>query len=253
MRTVLLPAALLVLTACGGEAESDMPMAVADADPSGGASTGAAVAKSEVPAAATRADEAVPAPDMTPVPEPEGSLATGEMALGDPDAPLTVIEYASLTCPGCAAFHANHFQAIKSELIDEGLVRFVYRELPTGPVNLSYAGSMLARCAATDAGAPAYFAVNDALFSRQRDWVYSANPGQALEAIFAQVGLDRDAMQACLRRPALKAAVEANAERAVEEGVQGTPTLLVGGEPFDVRRDVDAVVADLRAMAEAAR
>ena len=231
--------AAALLAACGNETSTEVPadtIAAAVADDAGAA---------QVP-------EASPAADDAPLPEPEGSLATGEMALGDPDAPLTVVEYASLTCPGCAAFHRTYFDRIKSDLIEPGLVRFVYRELPTGPVGLSYAGSMLARCAATDAGAPAYFAVNDALFERQSDWVYGANPGQALEGIFAQIGMDREAMQACLRRSELKAAVDANAKRATEEGVQATPTLMIDGERFDLPRDVDEAIAELRARAEAA-
>lgn len=231
--------AALTLTACSEQADADDQAAVTDAPVQ--------------TVADTTADDQAATDAPILVAEPEGSLATGEMAIGDADAPLTVIEYASLTCPGCASFHANHFQTIKSDLIETGLVRFIYRELPTGPVNLSYAGSILARCAATEKGAPAYFAINDALFTRQRDWVYGANPGEALESIFSQVGMDRAAMQACLSRPELKAAVDANAERARDAGVQGTPTLIVNGEPFDVRRDVDAVVAELKALAEAAQ
>lgn len=242
--TALLSIAALALTACGdSEAEID-PRSLEAIEGSVVASD--SVTQSEAP-------DGLPAEAPTLLDEPEGSLATTEMSLGDPDAPLTVVEYASVTCPGCAAFHANHFQAIKSELIEPGLVRFVYREFPTSPVPLSYAGSILARCAATEAGAPAYFAVNDALFTRQNDWVYGANPGQALEAIFAQVGMDRAKMQSCLRRGELKAAIDDNIELGREDGVQGTPTLMVDGERFDVRRDVDETVAELRAMAEAAR
>ena len=185
------------------------------------------------------------------LPEPEGSLATGEMALGAEDAPLTVTEYASVTCPGCAAFHATYMPLMKEQLIEPGLVRFVYRELPTGPLELSYAGSILARCAATEAGAPAYFAVNDALFSRQREWV--TNPSEVLPAIFAQVGMDKPAMQDCLRRGEIKVAIDQNADRAREAGVQGTPTLLVDGERVELTRDPQDAIDALRARAEAAR
>ena len=244
MRTfALLSAAALALAACSDAADTD-EQAVAAA--------GASIQASET-LPKTDAPDDLPAGAPAVLPEPEGSLAAGEMALGDPDAPLTVVEYASVTCPGCAAFHASHFQAIKEQLIEPGLVRFVYREFPTNPVNLSYAGSILARCAATDAGAPAYFAVNDALFTRQRDWVYGANPGQELEAIFAQVGLDRAAMQDCLRRGELKAAIDGNVKAGSEAGVRGTPTLVVDGEIIEVARDPDTFVAELRAMAEAAR
>ena len=243
--TALLAAAVLTLAACG-ESEAEL-------DPRSLEAIEGSVAASDGLAPQTEVPDGLPAEAPTLLDEPEGSLGAGEMALGDPDAPLTVIEYASVTCPACKTFHANHFQAIKSELIEPGLVRFVYREFPTSPVPLSYAGSILARCAATEAGAPAYFAVNDALFQRQNDWAYGANPGQALEGIFAQVGMDRAAMQACLRRGALKAAIDDNIEQGRADGIQGTPTLMVNGEPFDVRRDVDQVVAELRAMAEAAR
>src|SRR5947209_14674871 len=105
----------------------------------------------------------------------------GEMALGDPQAPITVIEYASMTCPHCAHFHLTTFPELKKRYIDTGKVRFVFREFPLDPV--ATGAFMLARCAGNDR----YFALLDLLFHEQRQWAVN-NPLPPLFNVVKQAG-----------------------------------------------------------------
>ena len=236
--------AVLTLGACG-EAE---PAATEPAE----------IGRTEAPAqpVATAETAAPDAQAIEPTAVPEGSLSATEMTLGSEDAPLTLTEYASVTCGACASFNASLMPEIKRELVDTGLVRFVYREFPTPPEQLSIAGSMLARCAAGERGASAYFAATDALYARQRDWAFGPDPRQALLDIFGQVGMDRDAIQACLGRPDVFEKIKTNIAEAKAIGINSTPTLVIDGEIYDFRPLVqdggtEAIIADLRARAEA--
>ncbi|MBB4658610.1 DsbA family protein [Parvularcula dongshanensis] len=238
MRTTMLGvAALVMLAACGGSDASEEGTAPSLASLDGEA------AQTAAPSNTAPAEE--PAETIS---EPEGSLATEDMVLGSDDAPVTVTEYASVTCPHCATFHTQFLPVIKEELIDTGQVRFVFREFPTSPVQLSYIGSILARCSATEAGAPGYYTMLSALYQRQSDWAYSAEPAVALEEIFSQVGLDRAAMEQCLRREAIIEKINANVKAGQEAGVQGTPTLLIDGERFEFGRTPEETVEKLRAI-----
>ena len=174
---------------------------------------------------------------------PEGSLAGNPMIIGAEDAPLTIIEYASLTCPGCASFHTNVFPEIKERYIDTGLVRFEYREFPTAPQNLAYAAAYMARCSATTRGSGAYFAMIDTLYERQREWAYGPEPGATLEEIAAQAGINREGLEQCFFREEIKEAVSNNIEMGLtEHEVTGTPTFIVDDEVFDWGRSVDGMI-----------
>ena len=240
LRSLALAASLLALSACGGS-EAEEPTL----------DTGDVVSAATASSSAEAQGQDAPAPE--PVPAPEGTLSNQDMALGSEDAPLTVVEYASVTCPGCAGFHQSYFPLIKQELIETGQVRFVFREFPTNPAELSFAGSILARCAANDAGAPAYFAMVDALFKRQREWAYGTDPAGTLEEIFSQVGFDREQIETCLRRTDILETVKANTALGQEQGVDRTPTLLIDGERFDISGSPEEFVAALRAEAEKRR
>ena len=166
----------------------------------------------------------------------EGALA--DMALGDPDAPVTVVEYASVTCPHCATFHATIFPEIKANYIETGKVRFIFREFPTAPANLSVAGSMLARCAAEKSGMDAYFVILNALFENQgnpysenKGWIYGDNPRDELLKIAAQAGMDADDFEACVKRKELLDLINENINEGSEKyGINSTPTFLVDGQ-----------------------
>src|SRR5258708_26167779 len=122
-----------------------------------------------------------------------------DMALGPANASVTVTEYASMTCPHCAAFNENVFPKIKSEYIDTGKVRYVFREFPLDIK--AAAGSMVARCIAKD-DAGKYFAVVDMLFRQQNDWV-TKNTTETLTRIGKQAGLSQHAVEDCLKYPGL--------------------------------------------------
>jgi protein-disulfide isomerase len=150
-----------------------------------------------------------------------------DMALGPANASVTVTEYASMTCPHCAAFNENVFPKIKSEYIDTGKVRYVFREFPLDIK--AAAGSMLARCIAKD-DAGKYFAVVDMLFKQQNDWVVK-NTTETLTRIGKQAGLSQQAVEDCLKDQALLDKIAADQKFANEVlKVNSTPTFFINGE-----------------------
>jgi protein-disulfide isomerase len=150
-----------------------------------------------------------------------------DMALGPANATVTITEYASMTCPHCAAFTENVFPKIKSEYIDTNKVRYVFREFPLDIK--AAAGSMLARCIAKgDSGK--YFAVIDMLFKQQGDWVMK-NTTETLTRIGKQAGLSQQAVEDCLKDQALLDKIAADQKFASEVlKVNSTPTFFINGE-----------------------
>ncbi len=166
--------------------------------------------------------------------------ALSEMIMGNPDAPVKVIEYASVTCGHCAAFHEDILPAIKEKYIDTGLMSLTFREMPTPPAGLSLVGSVVARCAADKGGMDAYFTVVDSLFKTQRTWIFGEDPKLELLKISAQIGMDEEAFDACLRRDELPKLVEANVkEGKTKYGVTGTPSFIFNGEKRNIRLNDD--------------
>ena len=150
-----------------------------------------------------------------------------DMALGPADASVTITEYASMTCPHCAAFNEAVFPKIKAEYIDSGKVRYVFREFPLDIK--AAAGSMLARCIAKDDSGK-YFAVIDMLFKQQNDWV-SKNTTETLTRIGKQAGLSQQAVEACLKDQALLDKIAADQKFAAEIlKVNSTPTFFINGD-----------------------
>ena len=150
-----------------------------------------------------------------------------DMALGPANASVTITEYASMTCPHCAAFNEAVFPKIKSAYIDSGKVRYVFREFPLDIK--AAAGSMLARCIAKEDSGK-YFAVIDMLFKQQNDWV-SKNTTETLTRIGKQAGLSQQAVEACLKDQALLDKIAADQKFASDVlKVNSTPTFFVNGE-----------------------
>jgi protein-disulfide isomerase len=150
-----------------------------------------------------------------------------DMALGPADAKVTITEFASMTCPHCAAFNEQVFPKIKAEFIDSGKVRYIFREFPLDIK--AAAGSMLSRCIAKgDSGK--YFAVTDLLFRSQSDWVMK-NTTEALGRIGKQAGLSQKEVEECLKDQALLNKIEADQKYASEVlKVDSTPTFFINGE-----------------------
>jgi protein-disulfide isomerase len=148
----------------------------------------------------------------------------GEEALGSPDAPVTIVEYASLTCGHCAAFHMQTFPALKEKYIDTGKVRFIMREFPLDP--LAAAAFMLSRCA----GDGKYFGMVDLFFEKQADWTRTDDPVAALMNLSKQAGFTQESFEACLTNQELLDGVNAVKDRGAQFGVDSTPTFFVNGE-----------------------
>ena len=149
-----------------------------------------------------------------------------DMALGPTDAPVTIVEYAAPTCPHCARFNKDVFPKIKSEHIDSGRVRYVFRDFPLNIKDL--ACTMLARNIAKDDAAK-YFAVVDIMF-RQQDQLVEKT-GETLKLIGRQAGLSVQAVEDCLKDQAMQdkiAAVQKYAEDVLK--VDGTPTFFINGQ-----------------------
>jgi protein-disulfide isomerase len=150
-----------------------------------------------------------------------------DMALGPANASVTVTEFASMTCPHCAAFTEEVFPKIKSEYIDSGKIRFVFREFPLDIK--AAAGSMLARCIAKDDSGK-YFAVIDMLFKQQNEWVLK-NTTETLIRIGKQAGLSQQAVEDCLKDQALLDKIVADQKFAADVlKVNSTPTFFINGE-----------------------
>jgi protein-disulfide isomerase len=164
--------------------------------------------------------------------------ALKEMAMGSEKAPVTIVEYASMTCPHCAHFQETTFPTLKKQYIDTGKVRYILREFPLDPV--AAAGFMLARCSGdTDSGK--YFAIVDTLFRQQRDWAV-AKPLPPLLAIAKQAGFTEETFHACLANQKLLDGIEAVRQRAVDQyGVNSTPTFFINGK----KQTGDVSLADM--------
>jgi protein-disulfide isomerase len=174
---------------------------------------------------------ALPAMAETAVPTPEAAPAAApvitDMAMGPADAKVTIIEYASFTCPHCAAFHETVFKPLKADYIDTGKVRFEYREFYRNKYDL-WAG-MMARCG----GEMRYFGINDILMSTQMEWAGSDDPTVVvdnLKRIGRSTGMDDATLEACMNDEAMaKAMVEHFQTNSVADDVQGTPTVFING------------------------
>ena len=151
--------------------------------------------------------------------------AMSEMVLGKPDAPVTMIEYSSLGCPNCADFHRDTLPRIKTEYVDTGKVRLIYRDFPLGTPAL--AASMIARCA----GPEKYFGFIDIIYRSQAQWSRSNNPLDALSQVARFGGMSKADVGACLKTQALLDHIRRVATLAQEtQKVVSTPTFIIGDQ-----------------------
>jgi protein-disulfide isomerase len=191
--------------------------------------------------APAQAQDAPPADLMKPGP-------LGDMILGDDKAPVTIIEYASMTCPHCAAFHAQTYPELKKRFIDTGKARFIFREFPLD--QLAAAGFMLARCATQEMkpsepgsegakiAAQRYYAMVETLFAKQRDWVVQ-RPLAPMLAIAKQAGFSEDSFNACLKNQAVLDGIKEVGERGGKMGVNSTPTFFINGKKLSGSQSIE--------------
>ena len=167
-----------------------------------------------------------------------------EMVQGAEDAPVTIIEYASYTCPHCARFHEDGYKKLKEEFIDTGKVKFVYREVYFDRYGLW--ASMMARCA----GPEKFFGITDLLFKGQSEWARAGGPNEIvaeLRKIGLLAGIEGEALDACLQDGAkAQTLVTWYQENATADKVEATPSFVLNGnlirnQPYD----------DMKALIEA--
>ncbi|MGE0230316.1 MAG: DsbA family protein [Flavobacteriaceae bacterium] len=169
----------------------------------------------------------------------------GDRTLGDPNAPVTIVEYASLTCPHCANFHETVYPKLKSEYIDTGKVYFIYRDFPLD--GRAFGAAMLTRCVPEDK----YFDMVGLLFDTQRKWA-AAEPAQAEQALLdvvKQAGFTQESFYACLQKQDLVDGIQWVRQRAKDRfGVNSTPSVFINGELTeafsfeDIAKEIDAAM-----------
>ena len=147
-----------------------------------------------------------------------------DVALGKDDAPVTMIEYLSMTCSHCAAFHAETYPTLMKDYVETGKVRFIMREFPLDP--LAAVGFMLARYAGPDKRN----AVVDLLFAQQRNWAFGDKNIEALEALVKQTGMTKKSFDECLADKALYGKINQFRDDASKKfGINATPTFFING------------------------
>lgn len=150
----------------------------------------------------------------------------GEKSLGPADAKVTVVEYASMSCPHCAHFDANTFDAFKVKYIDSGKVRYIFREFPLNAP--AYAAAMIARCAPGDK----FFDVVHAYFRSQDKWLIQGDVKAAMLEVAKPFGFTQQSFDACLANQALFKALDDVRTRGANFGVEATPTFFINGRVF---------------------
>jgi protein-disulfide isomerase len=183
--------------------------------------------------------------------KPQGDVTADDMTLGSATAPVTLVEYASVTCAHCAAFNRNILPDLKSRYIDSGKVRYVYREYLTPPENVSAAGALLARCA----GRTRYFQMVDAIMRAQPQMFADDTTAGALPVlrrIGQSAGMSPAEIDRCITDPKGLARIQANMaiyDKAYHIGDSGTPAFYVNGRKVErVKGDVSDFDAALKPL-----
>ncbi|MCV3243730.1 DsbA family protein [Mesorhizobium sp. ZC-5] len=200
---------------------------------------------------ATPAVPAEPAKPAVEAPKPQGTVDAAklleagplpEKVLGKDDAPVTIVEYASMTCPHCAHFHETTLPELKTKYIDTGKARLIFREFPFDP--RAEAGFMLARCSNDN-----YFAMVDVLFKQQESWAGVQDAKAALLQISKLAGFSQESFEACLTDQKLLEDVRAVRERGSNDfGVDSTPTFFINGNRYPGALSIDEMSAIIDGM-----
>ncbi|ACG76994.1 probable disulfide isomerase [Phenylobacterium zucineum HLK1] len=178
-----------------------------------------------------------------------GPTASAEdMTLGDANAPVKVVEYASVTCSHCAAFNETTFPQFKAKYIDTGKVHYTFKEFLTPPEQVAAAGFLVARCAGKDK----YFTVIDALFRSQQEMFQSGDMRGGLLRVAQSAGMTEAQFNACIQDEAALKALNDRVEKAIrQDGISATPTFVVNGKKV---KEGDITLAELdAAIAEASK
>jgi protein-disulfide isomerase len=183
-----------------------------------------------------------PGPNMAAPADPFGAAqaqeagvidtsSIAEMSLGNPDATVTVIEYASYTCPHCARFHEDAFKQLKADYIDTGKINFIYREVFFDRYGLW--ASLVARCGGTT---QSFFGMSDMIYAQQSEWTRAGEPAQIadeLRKIGRLAGLDNETLEACLQDgDKARTLVAWYQENATADGIDSTPSFVINGTKY---------------------
>jgi protein-disulfide isomerase len=164
---------------------------------------------------------------------------------GEADAPVTIIEYASMTCSHCAQFHNTTYPELKKRYIDTGKVRFILREFPLDP--LAASAFMLARCA----GEGKYYPVIDAFFHSQSQWAVQ-KPLEPMLAVARQTGFTKESFESCLTNQKMLDGIEWTRDRASKQfGVTSTPTFFINGKIVRGAMSIDELSKQIDALIKA--
>lgn len=174
------------------------------------------------------------AQDQMPLVDVMQAGPLGDRSLGKDDAPVTIVEYASFTCPHCASFHMNTLPALKEKYIDTGKVRFIFREFPFDTI--ATAMSMLTRCAPAER----YYPLVDLYFRRQETIMSASNPLDELLAGARLAGFSQESFEACLKNQSIYDGVNAVKKHGAEKlGVNSTPTFFINGKRMSGARSIE--------------
>lgn len=157
----------------------------------------------------------------------------GDHAIGNPNATVTIVEYASVTCGHCANWHEAVWPELRKDYVDSGKVRFIYREFPTAPVALAEVGFLIANCAPEDK----YFANIALQYEKQSTLINSAQQGRAKEEytnLAKAAGLSEEEFNACIANEEEYERMQAVVQDGFEKGVTGTPSFFINGEKKSV-------------------
>ncbi len=171
-----------------------------------------------------------------------GKLPLEDQVMGNPKAPVTLLEYASMTCPHCKSFHEEIMPAITEKYINSGKVRYIVRPFPFNGDRVGEAAFMLAMCAPGNN----YYPMMDALFSTQHSWAFGNDPAFELKRISKFSGMSEADYRACLSNRTLYLKMIEARDLAVRKfKVRATPTIFIDNERFTQPRSVKNISAAL--------
>ena len=166
--------------------------------------------------------------------------------LGQSDAPVTIVEYSDFECPFCARFVSDAYSRIKSEYVENGQVRLVYKDFPLDNIHpLATPAALVANCVAQELGDEAFFTMHDTIFAQQPSLSQSN-----LTQWAGDLGLSAEQVETCLNDSSLSDEIRSDIDEAISAGITGTPSfiingeLLVGAQPFQsFKRAIDDALA----------
>lgn len=201
--------------------------------------------------AQTQTDAAKPAAPAASAPQPDATVDMAKVlepgplpdkVLGEANAPVTIVEYASMTCPHCAHFHETTLPELKKKYIDTGKAKLIMREFPFDP--RAEAGFMLARCSGDN-----YFPMIDVLFRQQESWAAVDDARSALLQIAKLAGFSQESFEKCLTDQKLLDDVRAVRTRGADEfHIDSTPTFIINGNVYKGAKSIDEMSAIIDSM-----